>query len=222
MRLLSVTLLGLLLTGSLYADPPRLEIPPDQLKPVNGYIIMTPTGDSKAVTYVAQSGVFPVPSVLFADKRIFVLPVQGLAGGTYDFVAVGSLNDEHTSRGFSITIPGGVIPPPKKPDDPVIPPPGPTTGYFMVIRPDGNTHPTFTAVMELSGWDDLRSKGHYIKDFEISRARKLGAVIPADVTLPCVITLVRTPGGKEKQVAGKPISIPTTNESIAKLPETLK
>lgn len=223
MRYLFASLLALFSVATLYADPPKLEIPLDQLKPVNGYIIMTPTGDAKAVTYVAQSGVYPVPSILFADKRIFVLPVQGLANGTYDFVAVGSLNDEHTSRGFSIQIVGSVIPPPKlPPTDPVIPPPGATVGYFMVIRPDGNTDPTLTKVLEMQGWKDLIKKGHLVKDFEITRARALGAIIPADVTLPCVVTLVHVPGGKDKQVSGKPVPIPTTNEAITKLPETIK
>lgn len=91
---------------SLLAAPPAVEIPSEDLKPVNGYVLMTPKGDAKAFTYVSLSGVYPLPSALLADKRAFVLPVAGLAAGKYEFVAVGSANDEHTMRPFVIEIGG--------------------------------------------------------------------------------------------------------------------
>ncbi len=108
----------LLLACPLFAAPPSVEIPAEELIPVNGYILMTPKGDAKGVTYVALSGVYPLPSKILADGRMFALPVTGLKAGKYDFVAVASLNDEHTSRAFSVNI--GLVPVP-----PVPVPPGP-------------------------------------------------------------------------------------------------
>lgn len=213
MRLFTAVIWFLFLVPSLHAQHPKVVVPAGQFVDQK---IEVP----KDVAIIWDISPLPVQEATgLEDGRIIFI---GEPGKTYVATAfkVDFVNKKVSKDRYEYTFAGTA--PPKKPDDPVIPPPGPTTGYFMVIRPDGNSHPSFTAVMELPGWDELRSKGHYVKDFEISRARKLGAVIPADVTLPCVITLARTPGGKEKQVAGKPVSIPTTNEAIAKLPETLK
>jgi hypothetical protein len=101
------------------AEPPTLVIPTNP-QPVNGYVIFTPTGTAKGVSYVSLTpGVSPLPTALLADKKVFALPVGGLAEGKYSFVATGSLNDEHTQVGFTVTI--GTPPDPDNPPTPPTP-----------------------------------------------------------------------------------------------------
>ena len=109
------------------AAPPALDIPADQLRPVNGFIAMVPTGDAKSVTYIGLNGAEPTPAAFLSDKRLFLLPVKGLTGGVYRFAAVGSRDDEHTTREFSITL--GDPPAPPRP-----PGPGPQPDADPLVR----------------------------------------------------------------------------------------
>lgn len=114
-------LVTLVAIGSTPAAP-KLEIPA-LVRPVGGYAIVEPVTEAKAITYLGLSGVYPFPSRLLADKRVFVLPCQGLPGGKYKFVAIGSLNDEHVVVEFDVLVEGGPgpgpPPPVPPPDDPL-------------------------------------------------------------------------------------------------------
>lgn len=103
---------------------PELDIPPE-IQATDEYVILTPKGDCKSVTYVGQSGVSPFPSTLFEDKRVFVLPVRGLAAGRYRFTAVGSLDDKHCVKSFTVVVGNPPQPQPGPNPDPK-PDPGPT------------------------------------------------------------------------------------------------
>ena len=103
---------------------PELDIPPE-IQATDEYVIVTPKGDCKSVTYVGQSGVAPFPSTLFEDKRVFMLPVRGLAAGRYRFTAVGSLDDKHCTRSFTVVVGNPPQPQPGPNPDPK-PDPGPT------------------------------------------------------------------------------------------------
>lgn len=111
-------------------DPPKIDIPAE-VRPVDGYAIVEPQTNAKTITYLGLSGVYPFPSKLLADKRTFVLPTQGIIAGRYKFVAVGSLNDEHTVVQFSVVI-DGPTPPPPVPPGPT--PPEPTDPLVRKIR----------------------------------------------------------------------------------------
>ncbi len=183
-------ILMLLTTCIVYSAPPTMTIPTD-IKPENGYVIFTPTGDAKTITYVAQSGAFPLPSFLLQDKRTFVLPVAGLKEGVYKFTAVGSKDDEHTVKSFSIPI--GEVPiivdPPKDP---------PTTpvkaNYFIIaFKP-----PLTTDVNKIVGskaWDTLVTKGYAYKPKTDVEVKAMGLVIPN--TLPAIIALNNNPVTKK-------------------------
>lgn len=116
---------------------------------------------------------------------------------------------------------GPVEPPPKKPPpDPVDPPPDPVdppkTGlYFMVIRADGPASPEFVRVMSDPAWGTLRQRGHRVKDFTATDARRLGAPVPA--ALPAVVTLTVSADGRESVVARGPVPLPTTSDGILAL-----
>lgn len=119
------SLLLLLVVSCCALAGPELDIPAE-IQATDEYVIMTPKGDCKSVTYVGQSGVSPFPSTLFEDKRVFVLPVRGLAAGRYRFTAVGSRDDQHTTKPFVVVIPGSAPQPGPNPDPKPDPAPGPT------------------------------------------------------------------------------------------------
>jgi hypothetical protein len=129
------------------AAPPTLEIPAE-VKPSNGYVTLRPKTDAKAVTYVALDAIFPFPSDLLADKRMFVLPVQGLTPGRYRFVAVGSLNDEHASVEFTVVVGTGPVPPAPVPPAPVPPtPPTPPVPVDPLVS-------KLKDAIQATGWKD--------------------------------------------------------------------
>lgn len=106
------------------AAPPDLKIPAE-LVPVDGYAVYVPTDDVKGITYIGRDGAQPFPAFLLADKRTFVLPVQGLAAGRYKFTAVASRNDEHTKADFTVVVGNPPAPPPIPPSPPNPGPPNP-------------------------------------------------------------------------------------------------
>lgn len=95
---------------------------PDEVKPTGQYVAMQPKTEAKAITYIGLSGVDPIPSAFLKDARWFLLDTRGLKAGRYVFVAVGSLDDEHTRHDFTVVIgePG--------PGPGPTPPPGPGPG----------------------------------------------------------------------------------------------
>lgn len=97
--------------GYALGEPPSLDIP-EKIKPEGGYVILTPKTNAKGVSYVGLSGVQPFPNQLLANPLTFVLPVGGLADGTYEFVVVASLNDEHARKSFVVQIGNDAKPPP--------------------------------------------------------------------------------------------------------------
>ena len=123
--------LSLIVCGCALAGP-DIEIPAE-IQATDEYVIVTPKGDCKSVTYIGQSGVSPFPSTLFDDKRVFVLPVRGLAAGRYRFTAVGSLEDKHCVRSFVVVV-GNPQPQPQPTPDPK-PAPTPSTKpvKFVVV-----------------------------------------------------------------------------------------
>jgi hypothetical protein len=118
-------LLLLVLCSTAFAAPPVVDIAPE-IQATSEYVTVQPKTDAVAITYVAQSGVEPFPSVMLKDPRTFVLPTRGLAVGRYKFVAVASLDDEHTRVDFVVVVgkPPPSTPPvdPDEPDDPPTPP----------------------------------------------------------------------------------------------------
>ena len=121
MRLLSVTL-TLLLASAVAASPPALKIPAEN-KPVDGYVLISPSTDAANVLYISLDGVFPLPSVLLKDPKCFVLPAGGLKPGKYRFIAVGAKDGEMSRADFAVVIDSPPSPP--EPPTPPTPPPPP-------------------------------------------------------------------------------------------------
>lgn len=115
----------------------------------------------------------------------------GKTGVTYTVTAIVVDFDAKTvtDTDYFFQFGGQIVPPPPKkpPVDP--PPPTPTAYYFMVVRLDGPASPAFTKAMSDPAWDAIRVKGHKVKDFTLTDARRLGANIPPGGPLPMVITL---------------------------------
>jgi hypothetical protein len=80
---------------------------------------------------------------MLRDARTFALPTRGLPAGRYKFVAVASLNDEHTRVDFVVTVgtpapgPATPVPGPTVPPGPVTPP-LPLLGMRVLILDETN------------------------------------------------------------------------------------
>lgn len=108
------------------AAPPTLEIPAE-VPAVGEYATVRPTTNAVSVLYVAQSGVSAFPSEFLSDKRVFILPVRGLAVGRYRFTAVAaSVTGDQIATEFVVVV---GTPPPV--------PPGPGPGPGPAPAPDG-------------------------------------------------------------------------------------
>lgn len=140
-----------LLTASVaLADPPSLDIPAE-VKPVQGYVKVIPKTDAVSVTYVSLSKVYPIPSDVLKDGRMFLLPAAGLANGRYDFVAVAaSKTGEQSTAQFTVVVGDSPVPP-------VPPGPGPNPPTPPTPTPD-QTAPFFGAsgLHVLIVWDTTK------------------------------------------------------------------
>lgn len=204
----------------LLSSPPEVTIPKDTLA-TGDYVVLTPTTTAKTISYVGLSGVDPFPSSMLKDPKSFILPTRGLPNGTYRFVGVASLNDEHTQFSFNVKV-GKLdpMPPPVNPNptDPI--PPKPTSGmFFLIVRGDGPASPEFTRTMTLEGWKKLSDSGHRYKDYIASDLPKFNITLPPGTTLPCVITLRPRADGIHSDIVRGPIQLPSSSEGIEKLPE---
>lgn len=127
MRKLSLTLC-LLWATPLWAQ--KLEIPAAIPAAVGAWVVVEPTTDCKAVTYVGLDGLSSFPSGELKDPRKLV--VNPTTPGKYRFTAVGSLNDVHVSTTFAIVVidpnPTPVPPNPGPGPGPIPPNPGPSPG----------------------------------------------------------------------------------------------
>lgn len=195
-----------LLAGLAGAAPPALDLPAE-VRPVQGYVIVTPKTDAVSVLYVALDGVYPFPSDQLKDARSFVLPAGGLKDGTYKFVAVAAgKGGEQTSKQFNVVIGQGNQPPVTPPV--VVPPPATAKYYFAVVRPDGPASAEFTKLMADPAWATLRGQGHLVKAFTVTAAKT--ATIEVGATpLPAVVTLVFSADGKSSLIARPPIPAPS-------------
>ncbi len=115
-------------------SPPDLGIPAE-IVPVGQYVTLKPKTEAKAITYIGMSGVEPIPSSFLSDARWFLLDTRGLAAGTYQFQAVGSLNDVHTRVAFRVVIGNNPTPIPNPDVDPT-PNPTPTPNPLPDVDPN--------------------------------------------------------------------------------------
>lgn len=132
--------LSFLLALPLLAAPPTVDIPPE-VRPSGQYAMLSPKTDAKAITYIGLSGIEPLPAAMLKDSRMFLLDTRGLAVGSYKFVAVASLNDEHTRIDFSVVIgtpPVVVTPPGPGPINPQ-PPVSPIAGMRVLTIWESDT-----------------------------------------------------------------------------------
>ncbi len=129
-------LFAILLSAPIWAAPPAVDIPPE-VHPAGQYAMLSPKTEAAAITYIGLSGIEPLPAVMLKDPRMFLLDTRGLPVGSYKFVAVASLRDEHTRVDFAVVIgtpPVVVTPPGPGPVNPPGPSPGtPLAGMRVLI-----------------------------------------------------------------------------------------
>lgn len=219
-----VVLALLLFASPAWAEPPALKLPAEVHGTSGAFVTVTAETAGKIVRWLPMdAGLSMIPSHLLRDTKTAVLMAPK---GRYRLAAFTAAGDEPSEPAITVIVVDGAAPkPPDVTPTPVDPPPteptppAPTGFYFLAVRPDGPAHPSFTAAMSLDAWGELRTKGHTIKDKTLTKARALGANIPAGTMLPCVIAL-RVEGNKSKQV-GRPVDLPTTDSQVLALPEAI-
>lgn len=158
---------------------------------------------------------------------IYALAVKPNAKGTVDLLVIPQGYTDRTQwKQDKIDVDGGngVIPqPPKDPDPPKVDPDKPPMPvgslYFMVIRPDGSATQEFLRIMENPSWKSLETDGYVYKQFTLTKAQELGAVVGTPIVLPCVVTLRVSPDKKTSVVVRGPVPLPTTSQGIIDLPK---
>lgn len=210
MRFLYVSLLAVLLGASVFSQPPVVV-------PEGGFADHTiPVPEGAAVIWRFSPTPIQKAKDLPAGRIIFT----GEKGKTYTATAIiVDFNKKTvTDADYLFTFGGKPVPPVDPP--PVDPPP--TTGklFFVVIRPDVPTDPTFTKVMGMPEWATLKAAGHGVSAKTVKEAaNSLGITIPAGTTLPCVVTVRNNPNGKTSTVVRGPIDLPGTGAGILDLPK---
>lgn len=125
MKRLSLCVL-LMLAGPVFADPPALDIPATVKAPSSGYLTLKPKTDAVSIVYVAP-GLDPFPSEFLSDKLVLIVPVRGLAPGSYACTAVAASKAGEQRRVDFVVVVGNGHPPPP---GPVPPGPVPPIGTF--------------------------------------------------------------------------------------------
>lgn len=113
-----------------------------------------------------------------------------------------------------------VTPPTNPPTNPPVVPVPTDSLYFLIVRADGPAQPSFTAIMSLSAWGDVRKAGHSVRDMTATDAAKLGFT-PA-VSLPAVYTLQVLPPTADRPKGGSvvvrdAVPLPADNAGVTKL-----
>lgn len=120
MRYCCGAVLALVVAAAAWADPPKLDIPAEVKAPAAGYLTLKPKSDAASVVYVAPN-LDPFPAEFLADKTVLLVPVRGLAAGSYPCWAVAaSKTGEQAVVQFTVVV-GTPTPGPG-------PGPGPTPG----------------------------------------------------------------------------------------------
>lgn len=120
MRYCCGAILAVAVAAAAFAGPPALDIPAEVKAPAAGYLTLKPKSDAASIVYIAP-GLDPFPSELLTDKTVLVVPVRGLAAGSYPCYAVGaSKTGEQAVVQFTVVV-GTPTPGPG-------PGPGPTPG----------------------------------------------------------------------------------------------
>ena len=114
------------------------------------------------------------------------------------------------------------VDPPTKPDDPKDPAPvDPWVTHFLVIRPDGPAHPSFTQVMLSPAWGELARAGFEYSQVTLTEARSI-LKVPEGTVLPAVVALKISPDRKKSKKAGEIVALPDNNAALLKLPSIVK
>lgn len=181
----------LMWTTTVVAVPPTVDFP-KETKAIGDYVILQPKTDAKAISYVksgyrsgtvAGDGVEPFPANMLKDAKTFMLPVRGLAKGTYYFTGVASLNDEHTVFQFLVIVGEGQVDPPipPKPPEPPVPPPDTNTydspiRLFIVEETSMRTTAVTKLLTDVEFWNDLEKQGYIMRPYDITGAdaKRLG------------------------------------------------
>lgn len=206
-----LALLIVLLAGPAFAEPPFVKLPAEVAATSGTFIVVTAESNGKTIRWVPlDAGLSMIPTDLLRDTKTAICMA---AKGRYRLLAYTALADESSVPSIvTIIVDAAPVPPPDKPPDPPPDKPPPVTGslYFVLVRPDGPAHPTFTRIVSDPAWQEIIAKGHQVKDFTLAEARALGVAVPEKTDLPCVVTLRLSADRKKSSIARAAMFLPPT------------
>jgi hypothetical protein len=209
MRFVKVAVVVLLGVLPALAAPPV--VPAELSAPVGEPTLLTVTAEQGKKVGTAKT--FDTGSLMLArlwsnDPNVYEFWVFPKKAGTY-YVPFWT---EGETAGVTVKVVAGNGEAEKPtPPDPV--PTPETRFYFAVVRADGPVAPSVRDALSLSAWDEVRSKGHYVKDFEAS---KLPAGLSVPSQLPGLVKLKQNSDGKTFEVL-ETLPMPTTNDAVKEL-----
>lgn len=197
------------------AAPPTVTLPPEIPGALSNFVLVkAEVSGAKVVKYVAlDAGLNVFPSGLLNDQTATV--VTAIKPGKYRLLAYSGNQDGPSEPAQTLIVISDVPTPldpkptPPKPTDPPTTPTPADVMYFAAVRADQNTA-EFEKLMKLPAWDELRQKGHVVKDIPIS---ELPSGIDKPGSLPVVVVLRRNADGKTWTPL-KSVPMPTTDEAI--------
>lgn len=217
-------------TPAFAQTPLSVTLPPEVPGKSNSFILVPAETQGKTVVWVpldldkdGKPVVSLIPSNLLQSTKTAVAMAPP---GRWRLLAYTAIGDVPSPPAITVLVVDGGKPPPT-PDDPPDPPPvdppdQPTALYFVIVRADGPSAPSFTQIMSLPAWQELRSKGCYVKDYTLSEARARGVSLAEGATLPYVVTYRVSSDFKKSTLAREAVAMPTTADAILALPNGIK
>lgn len=210
----AVVLAGLL---PAFADPPKVTLPAEIPGEVSAFVVVRAKleGEAKGVKYhPIDPGLSVFPSELLSDKTVTV--VVAAKPGRYRVLAYSGNADGPSEPAVTTVVIGGAKPVPPPIDPPPTDPPPPATGrlYFAVVHAAGPLAPDLAAALRLPAWDEVRAKGHLMKDFAVD---DLPAGVDRPSSLPAVVTLKANADGKTWTPVPGSKPVPTTDAQVKEL-----
>lgn len=114
-----------------------------------------------------------------------------------------------------VSPPPGTGPPDEEP--PVVLPPTDDKFFYLLVRPNTNASPAYSAIVALDAWDTLREQGHRVGEMTLAQAKANGAKFKTDPTTEVVVKLRLSADGKKATQVGQPLAFPKNDAEILAL-----
>lgn len=161
------TLVALLFSAHLWAEPPQLKLPVEVHGNAGSFVTVSADTTGKTVRWLPlDNGLSMIPTQLLRDSKTAVLMAPP---GRYRLLAFTAAGDEPSEPAITVIVIAGAAPKPPDTPPPVEPPPtqppppvtpAPSAWWVMVVQPDGPLSPALAANRKDPAWNAVREKAN--------------------------------------------------------------